>query len=65
MNSLNEKNNLEKKVKDILLFYSSGNYEEVIFRTKPLIKKYPDIMELYNLLAFLMVFLSHNPLQQL
>ncbi len=51
MNSLNEKNNLEKKVKDILLFYSSGNYEEVVFRTKPLIKKYPDIMELYNLLA--------------
>ena len=51
MNSLNEKNNLEKKVKDILLFYSSGNYEEVVFRTRPLIKKYPDIMELYNLLA--------------
>ena len=50
MNSLNEKNNLEKKVKDILLFYSSGNYEEVVFRTKPLIKKYPDIIELYNLL---------------
>ena len=51
MASLNEKINLEKNVKNILIFYSSGNYEEVVLRIKPLIKKFPDVLELYNLLA--------------
>jgi len=51
MNNINEGIKLEEKVKNILKFYSAGNYEEVEARTKPLIKKFPDIIELYNLLA--------------
>ena len=51
MNNINEEIQLEEKVKNILKFYSAGNYEEVEARTKPLIKKFPDIIELYNLLA--------------
>ena len=51
MTDLNEKNQLEKKVKNILKFYAIGNFEEVVLRTKPLIKNYPDVLELRNLLA--------------
>lgn len=51
MTDLNEKNQLEKKVKNILKFYEIGNFEEVALRTKHLIKKYPDVLELRNLLA--------------
>ena len=49
MNNINEEIQLEENVKNILKFYSAGNYEEVEARTKPLIKKFPDIIELYNL----------------
>ena len=55
MNRLNPKVHLEKKIQSLLAFYSTGNYEEVILKIKPLIKKYPNIIDLYNLLA-----LSYN-----
>ena len=51
MGTLNENIELEKKIKSILGFYSTGNYEEVILRTKILIKKYPNITNLQNILA--------------
>ena len=55
MNRLDPKLHLEKKIQSLLAFYSTGNYEEVILKIKPLIKKYPNIIDLYNLLA-----LSYN-----
>ena len=51
MSALNENIELEKKVKSILAFFSAGNYEEVILRTKVLLKKYPDLIDLHNILA--------------
>ena len=51
MTIINEKIDFEKKIKNILKLYEIGSFEEVISRTKPLIKKYPDIIDLYNLLA--------------
>ena len=55
MNRLDPKLHLEKKIQSLLAFYATGNFEEVILKTKPLIKKYPNIIDLYNLLA-----LSYN-----
>ena len=55
MNRLNPKVHLEKKIQSLLAFYATGNFEEVILKIKPLIKKYPNIIDLYNLLA-----LSYN-----
>ena len=55
MNIINEKIDFEKKIKNILKLYEIGSFEEVISRTIPLLKKYPDIIDLYNLLA-----LSYN-----
>ena len=55
MSRLNPKVHLEKKIQSLLAFYATGNFEEVILKTKPLIKKYPNIIDLYNLLA-----LSYN-----
>ena len=55
MNRLDPKLHLEKKIQSLLAFYSTGNFEEVILKTKPLIKKYPNMIDLYNLLA-----LSYN-----
>tara|TARA_B100000686_G_scaffold251104_1_gene261454 strand:- start:337 stop:1902 length:1566 start_codon:yes stop_codon:yes gene_type:complete len=55
MNRLDPKLHLEKKIQALLAFYTSGNFEEVILKTKPLIKKFPNIIDLYNLLA-----LSYN-----
>ena len=43
MNRLDPKLHLEKKIQSLLAFYSTGNYEEVILKIKPLIKKYPNI----------------------
>ena len=51
MNRLDPKLHLEKKIQALLAFYASGNFEEVILKTKPLIKKYPNMIDLYNLLA--------------
>ena len=51
MNRLDPKVHLEKKIQSLLAFYTTGNFEEVILKTKPLIKKYPNIIDLYNLLA--------------
>lgn len=51
MNRIDPKLHLEKKIQSLLAFYASGNFEEVILKTKPLIKKYPNIIDLYNLLA--------------
>ena len=48
MTIINEKIDFEKKIKNILKLYEIGSFEEVISRTKPLIKKYPDIVDLYN-----------------
>ena len=59
MTIINEKNDFEKKLKNILKLYEIGSFEEVVSRTKPLIKKYPDIVDLYNLLA-----LSYNGLNK-
>tara|TARA_B100000579_G_C22831352_1_gene856177 strand:+ start:541 stop:2106 length:1566 start_codon:yes stop_codon:yes gene_type:complete len=55
MNRLDLKLDLEKKIQSLLAFYATGNFEEVILKTNPLIKKYPNIIDLYNLLA-----LSYN-----
>ena len=51
MDRLNTKIDMEKKLKTLLAFYTSGKFDEVITRTKPLLKKYPNIIALYNLLA--------------
>ena len=51
MSTLNENIELEKKIKSILAFYATGNYDEVVSRTKILLKKFPNIIDLYNLLA--------------
>ncbi len=59
MTIINEKIDFEKKIKNILKLYEIGNFEEVISRTTPLVKKYPDIIDLYNLLA-----LSYNGLNK-
>jgi len=59
MTIINEKIDFEKKIKNILKLYEIGSFEEVISRTKPLLKKYPDIIDLYNLLA-----LSYNGLNK-
>ncbi len=59
MTVINEKIDFEKKIKNILKLYEIGSFEDVISRTKPLIKKYPDIVDLYNLLA-----LSYNGLNK-
>ena len=59
MTIINEKIDFEKKIKNILKLYEIGSFEDVISRTKPLIKKYPDIVDLYNLLA-----LSYNGLNK-
>ena len=59
MTIINEKIDFEKKIKNILKLYEIGSFEEVISRTKPLVKKYPDIIDLYNLLA-----LSYNGLNK-
>ena len=39
MTIINEKNDFEKKLKNILKLYEIGSFEEVVSRTKPLIKK--------------------------
>tara|TARA_B100001250_G_scaffold387858_1_gene385641 strand:+ start:21 stop:1595 length:1575 start_codon:yes stop_codon:yes gene_type:complete len=59
MTIINEKIDFEKKVQNILKLYNIGSFEDVISRTKPLIKKYPHIIDLYNLLA-----LSYNGLNK-
>ncbi len=59
MTIINEKIDFEKKIKNIIKLYEIGNFEEVISRTKPLVKKYPEIIDLYNLLA-----LSYNGLNK-
>ena len=39
MSTLNKNIELEKKIKSILAFYAAGNYDEVVSRTKILLKK--------------------------
>ena len=51
MSALNENIELEKKVKSILALYAIADYEEVILRTKTLLKKFPNIIDLNNILA--------------
>ena len=42
---------LRKKIDIIINFYKSGRYEEVIMRTKPLLKKFPKLIFFYNILS--------------
>ena len=63
MTIINEKIDFEKKIKNILKLYEIGSFEEVISRTKPLVKKYPDIIDLYNLLALYYTALIKQKMQ--
>ena len=42
---------LKKKIDAILNFYRSNKYDEVIARTKPLLKKFPKLIFFYNILS--------------
>ena len=47
-----DKNIQFKKKIDILInFYKSGKYDELISRTKPLLKKFPKVIFFYNILS--------------
>ena len=54
MTIINEKIDFEKKVQNILKLYNIGSFEDVISRTKPLIKKYPDNLAMMSLLPLSM-----------
>jgi len=50
---------LKKKIDILINFYKSGKYDEVISRTKPLLKKFPKLIFFYNILS-----LSYNGIGQ-
>jgi len=51
MNGLSAEEQLKAKIQVIVNFFNTSNYEEVVRRTIPLIKKFPNIYVLNNLLA--------------
>ncbi len=51
MNKINKNLLLKNKIDVILNFYKSRKFDEVISRTKPLLKKLPKLIFLYNVLS--------------
>jgi len=51
MNGLSAEEQLKAKIQIIVNFFNTSNHEEVVRRTIPLIKKFPNIYVLNNLLA--------------